>query len=179
MAERLLEHRLAARGIDATVSSTGRLYEGVPASDNAVEVLRRRGVDLSGHSSRVLNRSQLAAADLVIGMEREHVREAVLLDRTCFPRTFTLKELARRAALVGPRSRTETEEHWIKRAGLGRRPQDHLGASPEDDVEDPMGRSYAAYEDTADEIDALLGGVVDALWPVDVALPQAPQQQQA
>jgi protein-tyrosine phosphatase len=169
----MLRSMFAARGINADVTSTGRLQAGVPASDNAVEVLRHRGIDISAHRSRVLARAQLDAADVILCMERAHVREAVLLDLAAFPRTFTVKELARRARLVGPRTDSETIERWLKRAGLGRRPQDHLGASEDDDVADPMGRSYDAYEDTADELEGLLTTIVTAMWPADVRHPES------
>jgi hypothetical protein len=42
-------------------------------------------------------------ATLRIGLEREHVQEAVLLDGSAWPRTFTLKEIVRRGEEVGPR----------------------------------------------------------------------------
>jgi protein-tyrosine phosphatase len=171
MAEGMLRALMAERGIDAEITSAGRISNGVPASGHAVEVMRRRGVDLSEHRSRTLDRAQLDAADLVLCMERDHVREAVLLDVAGFPRIFTVKELARRARLVGARGEHETVERWLRRAGLGRRPQDHLGASDDDDVADPMGRSYDAYEDTADELDASLRTIVDAMWPADARRP--------
>ena len=59
-------------------------------------VLAGRGLDISSHRSRTMSRQLLAEADLVVGMAREHVREAVLAVPDLWARAFTLKELVRR-----------------------------------------------------------------------------------
>ena len=53
---------------------------------------------------------------------------------------------------------------WLAR--FARRPQSslHLGSSPEDDVEDPIGRRPAVYERVADELDDLVTQFVDLVW---------------
>ncbi len=180
MAEGLLRSRLADRGIDGAVSSTGISFTGHPASDHSVESMRVRGIDITGHRSRLLDRQQIAAADLVLGMARSHVREAVLLDPRSFPRVFTLKELVRRAELIGSRPAAESEAEWLHRAGSGRRPTDHLGASATDDVADPYGGPWEEYEDTADELQDLIDRLVDLLWPDDrAAVDLAPTEARA
>ena len=60
------------------VQSAGRLPGGVAASATAVQVLTRRGLDLSKHSSQTATPELLGASDLIVGMAREHVRDAVL-----------------------------------------------------------------------------------------------------
>lgn len=164
MAEGLLRHHLAARGIDATVSSAGLLDDDRVASAHAVTVLGDRGVDLSAHRSRRMAAGALARADLVLAMERRHVREAVVLAPVIFPRTFTLKELVRRGEQIGHRAPGEDVPAWLARAGLGRRRADILGASPADDVADPIGRPIEDYERTAAELDDLICRLVDLLW---------------
>ncbi len=79
MAEGLLGQRLAGRGVDATVHSAGLVTENQPASDHGVDAMARRGIDISGHRSRRLDAGMVAGADLVVGMERQHVREAAVL----------------------------------------------------------------------------------------------------
>ena len=54
------------------------------------------GVDVSEHRSRRLEAGTMVNVDLVIGMERKHVREAVVLRPEAWPRSFTLRELVRR-----------------------------------------------------------------------------------
>lgn len=164
MAEGLLRHHLAAKGVEATVSSAGLLYDGRRASGHAVTVLGDRGIDLAAHRSRVMTADALAAADLVIAMERRHVREAVVLAPATFPKTFTLKELVRRGEQIGHRIPGETVAAWLARAGLGRRPSTVLGASRDDDVDDPIGRPVEDYDRTAAELDDLTSRLVDLLW---------------
>ena len=60
--------------------------------------------------------------DLVIWMERKHVREAVVPGPEAWPRSFTLHELVRREDAIGPRRRSETLQAWLTRAHLGRSP---------------------------------------------------------
>jgi protein-tyrosine phosphatase len=127
--------------------------------------MRGYGVDLAPHRSREATAAELRAADLVLGMAREHVRDAAALDPEALCRTFTLKELVRRGAAIGPRPPTEPVADWLARAAAGRRARDLLGSSPDDDVRDPIGLSRAHYEAVAGEVAALVHRMVDLLWP--------------
>jgi protein-tyrosine phosphatase len=147
------------------VTSAGLLRDGEPASAHGVRTLAERGIDIEQHRSRQITADMVADADLVLTMERRHLREAVVLMPSSFPTAFTLKELARRVGVIGPRRANETVEVWLHRASAGRRPADLMGEAPDDEVEDPIGRSKREYEKTADEIDALLGAVVAAMFP--------------
>ncbi|HEX7136110.1 MAG TPA: hypothetical protein VF228_26250 [Iamia sp.] len=171
MGEVLLRDRLARAGVEAHVHSAGLVSEGVPASPNGVKVMARRGLDLSGHRSQPLTAEAVAHADLIIGMAREHVREAVVLDDTSLGRTFTLRELARRARRAGPRGigpdgTLEPLDDWLARVSAGRRTAELLGSSTEDDVADPIGLSRRTYERTAQEIEELVDAVVGLAFPV-------------
>src|SRR4051794_7487323 len=100
MAEALLRARLDTRGAAGVrVHSAGLLKGGMPATSNAREVV----AGLDAHVSRQLTGAMIDDADLVIAMTRDHLREAVVLRPDAFRRTFTLKELVRRARRVGPR----------------------------------------------------------------------------
>jgi protein-tyrosine phosphatase len=160
MAEALLRHRLGDLGIDARVASAGLLRAGQPASQHGIDILRARGLDLSTHRSRSMTRDVLASADLILAMAREHVREAVVLDPSLWPRTFTLKELVRRGQAIGPREAGESLADWLAVAGQGRRVADLTGSSPEDDIEDPYGGPRSAYDRLIVELDDLLDRLV-------------------
>jgi protein-tyrosine-phosphatase len=171
MAEALLRNRAEQAGIDMTVSSAGILFEGRAATEEAVDTMARRGIDLSAHRSRMLDAEMVRAADLVLGMERLHVREAIVLAQDTFGRTFTLKELIRRGESVGPRER-EPIEAWMATAAMGRKSLDLLGESADDDVADPYRRSARVYEATAVELEDLIARLVDLLWgPISVDRP--------
>ncbi len=165
MAEALLGATLAERGIDARVTSAGRLYDGQPATDTAVDTMADRGLDIAGHQSRRMTPSMLDSADLIVAMTREHVREAAVLWPDCYPRSFTLKELVRRGEDEGPRPEGEALEDWLARLHKARRPIDHLGDSPVDDVADPVGQGPQVYAATATELADLITRMADLLWP--------------
>jgi protein-tyrosine phosphatase len=165
MAEVLLADELSRRGVDATVHSAGLLEDGRPASEHSVRVMADRGLDISRHASRVMTPEMLDGADLIIAMERRHVREAAVLAPDRWPRAFTLRELERRLTAAGPRPAAVPLEDWLTEIAADRTPSDHLGESPADDVEDPIGRSLRTYRKCAESLDGLVASVVDHLWP--------------
>ena len=163
-AEALLRHRLQQRGVEAQVRSAGLLEAGNPASSHGVAVLAGLGLDLSAHRSQSMTAELLRPADLILAMAREHLREAVVAVPEIFPRAFTLKELVRRGAQIGPRQPGEPLERWLARAHAGRSPRELMGASRDDDVEDPIGRPRAAYERMVEELSGLLDELVWLVW---------------
>lgn len=166
LAEVLLARRLDARGIAVAVSSAGvAAATGIPATDPTVTAASALGVDLSAHRSQPLDRSVVRASGLVLAMDRGHLRDVVIADPEAFARTFTLKELARRGASVGPRRADEEIAAWLARVHHGRSSGDLLGASPDDDIGDPTNDSMLDHDSTAREIDALLERIVELAWP--------------
>jgi protein-tyrosine phosphatase len=78
MAEAIARKLLADRGAQARgikVSSAGVFAgSGAPATPEAVEVLARRDIDLSGHRSRPLTVEMLQQADVILCMTQDHVQ---------------------------------------------------------------------------------------------------------
>jgi protein-tyrosine phosphatase len=158
--------RAAERALTVTASSAGiQAMPGLPATPPSVDAARRLGLDLSGHASRPLALDDVRAADLVLGLERRHVQEVVLLDPRAFAKAFTLKELARRGNEVGARAPDESVEDWLTRVHGDRRPSDLLGMSSDDDVTDPTGSHAVDHRTTAEEIDRLANDVLALLFP--------------
>jgi protein-tyrosine phosphatase len=166
MAAALLARRLGEVGVDVRVRSAGLLAGGSPAPEEAVASMAARGIDTSGHRSRRMDAAEIRSADLVLAMAREHVREAVAAVPSAWPRTFTLKELVRRAEQAGPRVAGEDLASWLVRLGAGRARAELLGASPEDDVADPLGGSRSHYERAAGELEALVDRLVELGFPI-------------
>ena len=162
MAEVLLRLRLSTVGVDAAVSSAGLYEGGAPATGHGIAAMAARGLDLGEHQSRRMDAAMLRKADLVIGMAREHVREAVVLHPDALAKAFTLKELVRGAEAVGTRAADEALDAWLGRIAAARplSALQGLGHDDELDVADPVGRDQAAYEVTADLLEQLLGRVV-------------------
>ncbi len=77
MAAEYARRRLASSGLShVLVDSAGTLgIEGAPASDEAIEVLRDDGLDLTRHRSRGIGAHDLRTADLVIVMTVGHLEE--------------------------------------------------------------------------------------------------------
>ena len=136
-------------------------------SEYAVAVVRSRGLDIAAHRSTSMERDLLLGADLILGMAREHVREAVVRVPEVWPRAFTLKELVRRAAETGPRADGQSFEEWLAKCHAGRVHTDLLGSSRADDVADPYGSSRQNYERTALELHELIERLVDLAFPTD------------
>jgi low molecular weight protein-tyrosine phosphatase len=160
MAEGLLRAQFARAGVHAQVGSAGLLQGGRPAMPDSVAVMSAYGIDIGRHISCQLSPEIAQSANLVIGMTRQHVREACVTYGALLQRSFTLRELVRRGEAVGPRRDDETLYTWLARAGAGRRPEDLVGDAAEDDVDDPVSKPRAAYEQTADLLDNLLGRLV-------------------
>jgi len=167
LGEALLRAQLQARTPDVVVdvSSAGvSAVAGTTATSPTIDAAAALRVDLSAHRSVRLDAAQVRAANLVIGMERRHVQEAVLLDPSAFTRSFTLKELVRRGRAVGRRGYREPVAAWTSRVSAGRRPIDLLGSSRDDDIDDPTTNPKVAHQSTALEIDDLVGTVVELIW---------------
>ncbi|HEY8547191.1 MAG TPA: hypothetical protein VIL36_19155 [Acidimicrobiales bacterium] len=161
MAEGILRAQLASAGIAAQVGSAGLLPGGSPAQPDAIAVMAERGIDITRHVSCQLTPQIARSANLVLGMARQHVREACVAYGALLQRAFTLKELVRRGEAAGPRRSDETLYTWLGRIGTGRRPNDLVGDSELDDIADPIGRPRQFYEQTADELEDLLRRFVD------------------
>lgn len=160
MGEGLLARGLAEAGHDVRVSSAGT-HATLGAVDTHVrDLMEGAGLDVSSHRSRQVERDMLVEADLVIGMDRGHVRHVVMLEPSILERTFTLKELVRRGEAVGGRRPGEPFDVWLKRVGEGREPSELLGSDPRDDIADPYGRRSSHYRRAAEEIAALTSELV-------------------
>ena len=77
MAEGLLRDKLAQEGLADRhqVLSTGVwAVDGRPASAHAVAVMAERGVDIQDHIARTISADDMAEADLVLVMSRDHAQ---------------------------------------------------------------------------------------------------------
>lgn len=94
LAEGLLRLQVGLDNPDWQISSAGTwAYDGTPATQNSVVVLKERGLDLSNHSSRTVNGEMIADHRLVLTMEKGH-KEALRVE---FPklagRIYLLSEM--------------------------------------------------------------------------------------
>jgi protein-tyrosine-phosphatase len=156
-----------------TVASAGLLESGRPVVPEVVRVMTPYGIDLAGHGATQLTTAAVEEADLILGMERRHGREAILLVPGAWSRTFTLKDLVRRGEKTGARLAGQPLEAWLDLLGEGRERTDLIGRAPEDEVADPLGGSLADFRATAAELADLTQRLTRLLWTeaVDVPIP--------
>ena len=167
MAQAMLAAQLNARSGSAPVrvASAGLLDGGQRPPTEVVSVMAARGIDVAGHRSRRVTADDLAVADLVLGLTREHVRHAAVLLPESWSRAFTLRELPRRGRQAGARAPGESLGDWLVRAVGARSRRDLFGTSPGDDVPDPHGGPLAGYQATASLLDGLARELVALCWP--------------
>jgi protein-tyrosine phosphatase len=175
-AERLLRTRLDERfGPEAKrveVSSAGTWgLVGEPMMPEAAQTLLRYGGDPDNFVACALSADQIEAADLVLGLTREHRSAVVTMLPRAAGRTVTLREYARLLSRVtrgdlaaaGPdlvdRFRAVTAAAFAQRGFV---PIKHPS---DDDVPDPYGGPMSAYEKAAAMIDQALATPISLLVP--------------
>ncbi|WP_439674491.1 low molecular weight phosphatase family protein [Embleya sp. MST-111070] len=159
--EAMLRDRLAGSALPSEVSSAGTIdWNARPMADNSALVLIEHGIDPPAHRSRKLTADLLRAADLVIGMSREHHWAIDALAADALPRTFLLGELVRLGEAFGPRGTLPLAD-WV--AGVdARRPASRL-ARPADELDDPMGEPIESFRVMAARVDELTNRLVALL----------------
>jgi len=133
MAEGIFKYLLKNKNIDnINVSSAGiTAYDGEKANEKAIMVLKKNGIDITGHKARLLTSEIINESDLILTMTSNHkeiINDYVhkkTVSSPC-PKVFTLREFAN---IVNEES-----------------------ADNNFDIEDPFGMDYNLYEKSMDEI---------------------------
>lgn len=175
MAAALFAARIEGVSPTVEVSSAGVLTfteaQARPVPGEVLELMAPLGIDLGAHRSRALTLPLLEEADLVIGMSRRHVQEAILLDPPSWPRSFLLKDLVRRGSAHGPRRPDQGFRSWIDEVHGDRTRESLAHRSKVDEVADPYGGTLDDYRSTVEELGHLTDQLARLLWP---ELPQRP-----
>ena len=169
MVEAMLADRLNAIG-GIRVRSAGLLSDGSPADAAAVRAMSRFSLDIASHRSRKVTADDLQRADLVVALDRDCLRTAVVLVPDAWPRAFTLKELVRRGRACGLRPATQPLSAWVARVHHGKTRSDLLGSRTDDDVTDPAGGPQRGYDRTAGVLSSLVAAMIGYCWPDAPAL---------
>ena len=168
-AERLTRSALAellpgAADLVQVTSAGTRAVVDAPVHRDSALAVGERGGDVSGFAARQLRAHLVAEADLVLTMTTEH-RTAVLgLEPRALLRTFTLREAADLAELVGqPGSQAGPGGRSLVQRMAAARSRREPGAV--DDVDDPVSRPLAAHREAVE----VIAGCLDRLLPAVVA----------
>jgi protein-tyrosine phosphatase len=165
-AEWFLSQRLSAVGpYDVTVESAGTMGTVSKVPAELEEEGAAFGLDLSAHVPRKMTPDTIARADMIIGMERAHLREIVLVNPPSFFKAFTLREIVRRGRENGQRRRHQPLAEWIEQLGAGRRHVELLGDSSVDDIPDPMGGTSEEFRSMLMELATLTRTLHSFAWP--------------
>ena len=141
----MLRRALADRSLDHTVRSGGIIEGGEPCPEMLVEVGQMHGIDLTAHRSRQLTPELLEGADLVLCMNRLHVRDVAVLNPSAWPVTFTLLEFIRRITTLPGSIAGLSFDERVARAHEGRTPAEMLAQNRSEDISDPMGLGFDAF----------------------------------
>lgn len=168
LAAQLLSADLDPQRFSVTSGGTAALI-GYHMPDQAQRIAARLGIpDVGNHRGAALVEDELAAADLVLGMTREHRRRAALLQPQVARRAFTLVEFGhivshipdqRLAELMTDHADAETVALTAATRMRGTVPR--LTPDNRYDVEDPYGRSKHVYERSAKSIETAVHQVVN------------------
>ena len=108
MAEGYLVKRLKELGIKADVMSAGtNAAPGLKPTEEAVQVTKENGIDISEYTSSRLNKVQIDAADIILVMSRHHRDDALNLEpeaknKIRFLREFSLEKTRRTDTIDDP-----------------------------------------------------------------------------
>lgn len=168
MGAALLRRELRRRDPAVLVASAGVLArDGSPATAGTVQAARTFGIDLQGHRSQAATRDVIAGSDLLLGMERMHVREVVVLDPRVRADVHAEGAGAPRGGARGAAA-GRVAGGVARRGAPGPQPRRALGGSPDDDVADPTSDWAVDHDSMAAEVDDLMLRLVDLLWPEGV-----------
>ena len=141
MLSAMLTERLGEGAVQIRSSGFGPVD--LPAIDDAVDAMRRRGLDVSAHRSSATTASLVDGADLILTAERDHVVKIAALSPDAFRRALTLPEFL--AAADGGHGDDTDVRSWVQLLTEERTAGKYLRAAiPE--VADPTGSIPRVFE---------------------------------
>lgn len=144
-----------------TVESLGFGPEGIEAIPAAVEAMRDRELDVTGHRSRKVTSERIRDADLVLTAERDHVVRIAGESPDTYRRSFTLPEFCQRVS-NDPVADGRPLRAWMSELSDGRSAGEYLrGDVPE--VADPTGEPKRSFDAAVRGIEEMCDTVVVVL----------------
>ena len=94
MAKVILESRLpdAMKAFVRVETAGVNALDGESATDQAVQVMAERGLDLSGHAAGFLSYERMKESDLILVMEKDHLKHIQLFYRPAKDKAHLLRE---------------------------------------------------------------------------------------
>ncbi len=142
MLQRNLDERLGSGA--AIVRSLGFGPEDIPSIPDAVDAMRRRGLDTSGHRSRKVTKDNIEPADLVLTSERDHVVKIAAISPDAYRRSMTMPEFLALAEANEPLP-GESLRDWVMGLTEHRTARDYINGDVAE-IFDPTGSAPRAFE---------------------------------
>lgn len=168
MAEALFRAHAEMLDLPCSVGSAGLMAGGEPAATGAVAAMAARRIDLADHRSRRLSPELIEDADLVLTMERQHLRAAVARRPAAFERSYTLPDLVARGRRRGGPNEQDRLASWLERMHEGRTLRSQFAADPDDEIADPLGSGVDGFEAAARRIDGLVSALIATMAEIEV-----------
>ena len=145
---------------DLTICSAGTsALVGTLPGELVVKALADHGSDAAGlEPAQRITAAMVKRARLIITATRAHRSAVIALDKRAADRTYTLKELAH---FLDPPPRGSGIDGVLAQATLRAATFDDLDR--DEDLADPYGKLWPAYQEMADEVDAALAVILPAL----------------
>lgn len=172
MAEAFARHRLDTdlgdqAGDFAVVSAGARALVGEPPAGRVLDVLDEWGVEPGACSARPLSTDLVGRADLVLTAERAHRAAVVSLVPAAADSTFTLREFARLAELIGagdlPGHGPVTRAHQLVRTAATHRARPPVADAHDDEIPDPLSGEVEEFRACARMIEQTVRGPLSLL----------------
>ncbi|MHB8780768.1 MAG: arsenate reductase/protein-tyrosine-phosphatase family protein [Candidatus Geothermincolia bacterium] len=161
---------IASAGISAVAGSR--------ATESSMQVMDLWGIDIEHHRATPLQERELAEADIVIVMAREHLLALERMNTELSQRAFTLKQLAslrqrviREVGEKVPIDERELQSRFRRVMALAeaegkaargkRRDREPEFGDRAFDIMDPVGGNLEVYLMVAEELDAAVEGLMD------------------
>lgn len=161
--EYLLRRAAEAAGLPWAVRSAGtHAVPGQPMDPRTAEVLAADPATLRAWRTSQLDRTGVAAADLILVAADEHRRYVVTLDPAALHRTFPLRQFARLADEA--RTAGGSLRDGAVLLDQARRARARVQPAPpgEDDLPDPVGKPLRALRSTVELVDEAVRRIVGA-----------------
>ncbi len=145
----------------AFVESLGFGPEDLPSIPDAVDAMRRRGLDTSGHRSRQVTKDNIEPADLVLTSERDHVIKIAALSPRAYRQSMTMPEFLSLAEWADTDG-VESLREFVTSLTAQRTARDYITSDIEE-IDDPTGSSPRAFEAAVVAMEEMCRRVVDAI----------------
>ena len=149
MAEAFLKDKLLKTTSEIEVFSAGtNTKSNSGATEEAIKVMENFDIDLSNHTTRVLNRDTVKKAELIIVMTRPHELSISKIQQQARSRTFLAGEIVRLGSLVSKPAELSSFKAWVEELHSARGGHMTSGRAG-DEVLDPFDKPIEEYEKVA------------------------------